>query len=72
MCEEHLVLYIGDARAMSTNARSSRNVDYNVQTAVDTKHRLIVAHDVSMEMGDLRMLTKCRCKQERPQASGCV
>ncbi len=31
-----------DARAMSTNARSSGNVGYNVQTAVDTKHHLIV------------------------------
>lgn len=47
-----------DARAMSTNARSSGNVGYNVQTAVDTKHHLIVAHDVSMEMGDRSMLTK--------------
>lgn len=47
-----------DARAMSTNARSSGNVGYNVQTAVDTKHHLIVAHDVSMAMGDRRMLTK--------------
>ena len=47
-----------DARAMSTNARSSGNVGYNVQTAVDTRHHLIVAHDVSMEMGDRSMLTK--------------
>jgi transposase len=47
-----------DARAMSTNARSSGNVGYNVQTAVDTKHHLIVAHDVSMAMGDRSMLTK--------------
>lgn len=47
-----------DARAMSTNARSSGNVGYNVQTAVDTEHHLIVSHDVSMAMGDRRMLTK--------------
>lgn len=47
-----------DARAMSTNARSSGNVGYNVQTAVDTKHHLIVAHYVSMAMGDRSMLTK--------------
>jgi transposase len=47
-----------DARAMSTNARSSGTVGYNVQTAVDTKHHLIVEHDVSMEMGDRQLLTK--------------
>lgn len=51
-----------DARAMSTNARSSGNVGYNVQTAVDTQHHLIVAHDVSMAMGDRRMLTKMSVK----------
>ncbi len=47
-----------DARAMSTNARSSGNVGYNVQSAVDTKHHLIVEHEVSKEMGDRRLLTK--------------
>ena len=47
-----------DARAMSTNARSSGTVGYNVQTAVDTKHHLIVAHDVSMAMGDRKQLTR--------------
>ena len=34
-----------DARAM--NARGSGVVGYNVQTAVDTRHHLIVAHEVS-------------------------
>jgi transposase len=47
-----------DARAMSTNARSPGNVGYNLQTAVDTKHHLIVEHEVSMEMGDRQLLTK--------------
>lgn len=51
-----------DARAMSTNARSSGTVGYNVQTAVDTKHHLIVAHDVSMAMGDRRQLTRMSLK----------
>ena len=41
-----------NARAMSTNTRSSGNVGYNVQTAVDTKHHLIVGHDESMAIGD--------------------
>ena len=57
-----------DARAMSTNARSSGTVGYNVQTAVDTKHHLIVAHDVSMAMGDRRQLTRMSLKAR--QATG--
>ena len=53
-----------DARAMSTNARSSGNVGYNVQTAVDTEHHLIVAHEVSTAMSDRRMLTKMSVKAQ--------
>ena len=51
-----------NARAMSTNARSLGTVGYNVQTAVDTKHHLIVAHDVSMEVGDRRQLIRMSIK----------
>lgn len=36
-----------DARAMATTARMPRVVGYNVQTAVETKHHLIVAHEVT-------------------------
>ena len=53
-----------DARAMSTNARSSGNVGYNVQTAVDTQHHLIVTHEVSKAMSDRRMLTKMSIKAQ--------
>ncbi len=53
-----------DARAMSTNARSSGTVGYNVQTAVDTRHHLIVAHDVSTAMGDRKQLTHMSSKPE--------
>jgi len=54
-----------DARAMSTNARSSGTVGYNVQTAVDTKHHLIVAHEVSTAMGDRKQLTRMSTKARR-------
>jgi len=43
-----------DARSMKT--RGIGIVGYNVQTAVDTKHHLIVAHEVTNEGSDRRQL----------------
>ena len=37
---------------MATSGRGTGMVGYNVQTAVDTKHHLIVAHDVTNEGHD--------------------
>ena len=36
-----------DARSMATSGRGTGIVGYNVQTAVDTKHHMIVAHEVA-------------------------
>jgi transposase len=45
-----------DARSMATSGRGSGMVAYNVQVAVDTKHHLIVAHDVCNEGHDRTQL----------------
>jgi transposase len=42
-----------DARSMATSGRRTGMVGYNVQTAVDDTHHLIVAHDVT-NVGNVR------------------
>lgn len=46
-----------DARSMATSGRGTGVVGYNVQTAVDTKHHLIVAHEVTNVGHDRSQLT---------------
>ena len=45
-----------DSRLMHT--RQGAEVCYNVQSAVDSRHKLIVAHDVVNEVNDLRQLSR--------------
>jgi len=51
-----------DARAMATTGRGSGIVGYNVQSAVDAEHHLIVAHDVVMAPTDRNQLTSISAK----------
>ena len=45
--DQQISLTDADARSMATSGRGSGVVGYNVQTAVDTKHHLIVTHEVT-------------------------
>ncbi len=54
-----------DARSMATSGRGSGMVGYNVQSAVDTKHHLIVAHEMTNVGSDRSQLS---CMSERARA----
>lgn len=45
-----------DARSMTTSGRGKGIVAYNVQTAIDTKHHIIIAHEVTNEGYDRTQL----------------
>ena len=45
--DQQISLTDPDARSMATSGRGSGMVGYNVQTAVDAKHHLIVTHEVT-------------------------
>ena len=45
--DQQISLTDPDARSMATSGRGTGMVGYNVQTAVDAKHHMIVAHEVT-------------------------
>lgn len=55
-----------DARSMSVGGRGSGTVGYNVQTAVDDQHHLIIAHEVTNVGHDRGQLSNM-AKQARDQ-----
>jgi transposase len=55
--DQQISLTDPDARSMATSGRGSGVVGYNVQVAVETKHHLIVTHDVINEGSDRAQLS---------------
>jgi transposase len=56
--DQQISLTDPDARSMATSGRGSGVVGYNVQAAVDTRHHLIVAHDVTNVGSDRSQLSR--------------
>jgi hypothetical protein len=54
--DQQISLTDPDARSMATSGRGTGMVGYNVQTAVDTKHHLIVAHEITNQGHDRKQL----------------
>src|SRR5450830_1981513 len=55
--DQQISLTDPDARSMATSGRGSGVVGYNVQIAVDTKHHLIVTHEVTNDGSDRSQLS---------------
>src|SRR5215510_5965732 len=54
--DQQISLTDPDSRSMATSGRGSGVVGYNVQMAVDTKHHLIVTHEVTNSGSDRAQL----------------
>ena len=62
--DQQISLSDPDARSMATSGRGSGMVGYNVQAAVDTKHHLIVTHEVT-NVGTDRSQLSAMAKQTK-------
>jgi transposase len=60
--DQQISLTDPDARSMATSGRGTGMVGYNVQTAVETAHHLIVVHEVTQEGHDRHQLHRMAVK----------
>jgi hypothetical protein len=67
--DKQVSLTDADARSMATSGRGTGMVGYNVQTAVDAEHHLIVAHEVTNLGHDRTLLEPMGLKAQA--ATGC-
>jgi transposase len=68
--EPQLSLTDPDARSMMSQAKGTGIVGYNVQVAVDTKHHLIVAHEVTNVGTDHAQLSKMALAAREAMSTG--
>jgi transposase len=66
--DQQISLTDPDCRSMATSGRGSGMVAYNVQSAVDTEHHLIVAHEVTNVGADPRNWQRWRMRR-RPRCT---
>jgi transposase-like protein DUF772/DDE family transposase len=60
--DQQISLTDPDSRSMATSGRGSGVVGYNVQVAVDTKHHLIVTHEITNDGSDRAQLANVACR----------
>jgi len=67
--DQQLSLTDPDCRSMATSGRGSGMVAYNVQSAVDTEHHLIVAHEVTNVGTDRSQLAYMGGRLRKPRCT---